>query len=62
MSKEAAFLVNNLVFVGAAAVVLVGTLLPLISEAITGQQLALGPPFFNRVLSPIGSLPTCFDS
>jgi cytochrome c-type biogenesis protein CcmF len=55
VSKEATFLVNNLVFVGAGAVVLIGTILPLISEAITGQQLALGPPFFNRVLSPIGA-------
>ncbi len=56
VSKEATFLVNNLVFVGAAAVVLVGTILPLISEAISGQQLAVGPPFFNRVLSPIGAV------
>ena len=56
VSKEAAFLLNNLVFVGAAAIVLWGTILPLISEAITGQQLAVGPPFFNRVLAPIGAL------
>jgi cytochrome c-type biogenesis protein CcmF len=55
VSKEAAFLANNLVFVGAAAVVLWGTVLPLISEAITGDQLAVGPPFFNRVLAPIGA-------
>ena len=56
VSKEATFLLNNLVFVGAAAIVLWGTILPLISEAITGQQLAVGPPFFNRVLAPIGAI------
>ena len=56
ISKEAAFLVNNLVFLGAAAVVLWGTLLPLATEALTGSQLAVGPPFFNRVLAPIGAV------
>ncbi len=56
VSKEAAFLFNNLVFLGACAVVLWGTVLPLASEAITGEQLAVGPPFFNRVLAPIGAL------
>jgi cytochrome c-type biogenesis protein CcmF len=56
VSKEATFLVNNLVFVGAAAIVLIGTILPLITEVISGQQLQLGPPFFNRVLSPIGAI------
>ena len=56
VSKEATFLVNNLVFVGAAAVVLWGTVLPLATEAISGTQLAVGPPFFNRVMAPIGAL------
>ncbi|HYZ93510.1 MAG TPA: heme lyase CcmF/NrfE family subunit, partial [Actinomycetota bacterium] len=56
MSKEALFLVNNLVFVGAAVVVLWGTVLPLATEALGGSQLAVGPPFFNRVMSPIGAI------
>jgi cytochrome c-type biogenesis protein CcmF len=56
VSKEAAFLLNNLVFVCAAAVVLWGTVLPLASEAVTGDQIAVGPPFFNRVFAPIGAL------
>jgi cytochrome c-type biogenesis protein CcmF len=56
VSKEATFLVNNLVFVGAAAIVLIGTILPLITELISGRQLQLGPPFFNRVLAPIGAV------
>ncbi|MGH2759998.1 MAG: heme lyase CcmF/NrfE family subunit [Actinomycetota bacterium] len=56
VSKEAVFLVNNLVFIGAAAVVLWGTLLPLATEAVSGSQLAVGPPFFNRVMAPIGAV------
>jgi cytochrome c-type biogenesis protein CcmF len=56
VSKEATFLFNNLVFIGACAVVLWGTVLPLASEAVTGTQITVGPPFFNRVLSPIGAL------
>jgi cytochrome c-type biogenesis protein CcmF len=44
------------VFISAAAVVLWGTVLPLASEAVTGEQIAVGPPFFNRVLAPIGAL------
>jgi cytochrome c-type biogenesis protein CcmF len=55
VSKESAFLVNNLLFVGAAVVVFWGTILPLVSEAITGDQRAVGPPFFNRVLAPLGA-------
>jgi cytochrome c-type biogenesis protein CcmF len=56
VSKEATFLFNNLVFIGACAVVLWGTVLPLASEAVTGTQMTVGPPFFNRVMSPIGAL------
>jgi cytochrome c-type biogenesis protein CcmF len=56
LSKEAAFLANNVVFVCAAAVVLWGTVLPLATEAVTGTQLAVGPPFFNRVMTPIGAI------
>jgi len=54
LSREAAFLFNNLVLLGAAFAVLWGTTFPLISEAFTGQPVAVGPPFFNRVNVPIG--------
>jgi cytochrome c-type biogenesis protein CcmF len=54
LSRESAFLFNNLVLVGATFAVMWGTLLPLISEGFTGQQIAVGPPFFNRVNLPIG--------
>jgi cytochrome c-type biogenesis protein CcmF len=56
VSKEATFLLNNLVFVCAAAVVLFGTVLPLATEAFGGEQQAVGPPFFNRVFAPIAAL------
>ncbi len=54
LSREAAFLFNNLILVGAAFAVMWGTMFPLISEAITGQQISVGPPFFERVNFPIG--------
>ncbi|MGD2121940.1 MAG: heme lyase CcmF/NrfE family subunit [Gemmatimonadota bacterium] len=54
LSREAAFLLNNLILLGAAFAVLWGTMFPLISEAFTGTQIAVGPPFFNSVNIPIG--------
>lgn len=54
LSREAAFLFNNLILVGAAFAVMWGTMFPLISEGITGQQISVGPPFFERVNFPIG--------
>ncbi|HET9949214.1 MAG TPA: heme lyase CcmF/NrfE family subunit [Longimicrobiales bacterium] len=54
LSRESAFLFNNLILLGAAFTVLWGTLLPLISEGVTGQQISVGPPFFQRVNFPIG--------
>ncbi len=54
LSREAAFLFNNLILLGAAFAVLWGTIFPLVSEAFTGEQIAVGPAFFNRVNVPIG--------
>ncbi|HET7274352.1 MAG TPA: cytochrome c-type biogenesis CcmF C-terminal domain-containing protein, partial [Longimicrobiaceae bacterium] len=54
ISREAAFLANNLLFVAAMFAVLWGTMFPLLSEGFTGQKIAVGPPFFNRVNIPIG--------
>jgi cytochrome c-type biogenesis protein CcmF len=54
LSRESAFLFNNLILLGATFAVMWGTLLPLISEGFTGQEIAVGPPFFNRVNLPIG--------
>ncbi len=54
LSRESAFLFNNLLLLGAAFSVMWGTMFPLISEGITGQQISVGPPFFNKVNLPIG--------
>ncbi len=53
-SREAAFLFNNLALVGIAFSVLWGTLFPILSEAIRGTKITVGPPFFNRVNVPLG--------
>ncbi|HEX8052422.1 MAG TPA: cytochrome c-type biogenesis CcmF C-terminal domain-containing protein [Thermoleophilaceae bacterium] len=53
LSREAFFLLNNLVLVVMCLVVFWGTFFPLISEAITGDRRSLGPPFFNRVTVPL---------
>jgi cytochrome c-type biogenesis protein CcmF len=53
-SRESAFLFNNLMFIGAAFTVMWGTMFPLISEGVTGQQISVGPPFFQKVNFPIG--------
>jgi cytochrome c-type biogenesis protein CcmF len=53
LSREAAFLGNNLVLVGLAFVVFWGTFFPLISEAVTGTKAAVGPPWFNRYTVPL---------
>jgi cytochrome c-type biogenesis protein CcmF len=56
VSREAAFLYNNLVLVGIAFSVLWGTLFPMITEAVRGEKITVGPPFFNAVNIPLGLL------
>src|SRR5690349_762041 len=56
VSREAAFLYNNLIFVGIAFSVLWGTLFPILSEAVRGTKITVGPPFFNQVNVPLGLL------
>jgi cytochrome c-type biogenesis protein CcmF len=56
LSREAAFLFNNLLLVGVAFSVLWGTLFPILSEAVRGSKITVGPPFFNRVNVPLGLL------
>ncbi|MCK6555235.1 heme lyase CcmF/NrfE family subunit [Candidatus Binatia bacterium] len=56
LSREAAFLLNNLVLVGIAFAVFWGTIFPVISEAVRGVKITVGPPFFNRVNAPLGLL------
>ena len=55
LSREGAFLANNLLFVLFAFVVLLGTVFPLLYEAVnSGAQVAVGAPYFNRLIVPIG--------
>ncbi|MEO8450829.1 MAG: heme lyase CcmF/NrfE family subunit [Gemmatimonadota bacterium] len=56
VSRESAFLFNNLLLVGIAFSVLWGTLFPILSEAVRGTKITVGPPFFNRVNVPLGIL------
>jgi cytochrome c-type biogenesis protein CcmF len=53
MSREAFFLLNNLVLVGLCVVIFWGTFFPLISEALTGDEASVGPPWFNRLTTPL---------
>src|SRR5258706_10524314 len=53
VSRESTFLFNNLLLVGAAFAVLWGTLFPILSEAVRGGKIPVGPPFFNAVMVPI---------
>jgi len=54
LSRESAFLFNNLILVGIAFAVFWGTMFPIISEAVRGVKITVGPPFFNKVNAPLG--------
>jgi cytochrome c-type biogenesis protein CcmF len=56
ISREAAFLYNNLLLVGIAFSVLWGTFFPILSEWVRGTKITVGPPFFNAVNVPLGLL------
>jgi len=53
LSREVGFLLNNLLFVGLALAVFIGTVFPTISEIVRGTQVALGASFFERVSAPL---------
>ena len=53
ISREGALLFNNLTMTTAAAAVLLGTLYPLLLDAIGGDKVSVGPPFFNAVFIPL---------
>ena len=54
LSREGAFLANNVLFAAFAFVILLGTLFPLIVEAINNDRVSVGVPYFNRMTMPIG--------
>ncbi|MEM1045174.1 MAG: heme lyase CcmF/NrfE family subunit [Pseudomonadota bacterium] len=53
VSREGALVLNNLFLTVACATVLVGTLYPLALEAVNGQKISVGPPFFNLTFGPL---------
>ncbi len=53
ISKESSFLYNNIIFVGLCFATFWGTVFPLVSEAIKGVKISVGPPFFNTVNTPL---------
>lgn len=53
LSRESVFLANNLVLVGLCFVIFWGTYFPLISEALTGHEASVGPPWFDRYTVPL---------
>jgi cytochrome c-type biogenesis protein CcmF len=54
VSRESSFLFNILVLLAACVAVFLGTLLPVITEFVDGDKVTVGPPFYNRVVVPIG--------
>jgi cytochrome c-type biogenesis protein CcmF len=54
VSRESAFLLNNLLFAAFALVVLTGTVFPLLVEALNKGQITVGAPYFERMTTPIG--------
>ena len=53
VSREGALVLNNLFLVTACATVFVGTLYPLALEALTGEKISVGAPFFNVTFGPL---------
>jgi cytochrome c-type biogenesis protein CcmF len=53
ISREGALVLNNLLLTTACATILVGTLYPLVLEALTGQRISVGAPFFNLTFAPL---------
>ena len=53
ISREGALLLNNLLLATACATVLLGTLYPLLLEAVGGPKISVGPPYFNATFVPL---------
>lgn len=55
VSREVMFLINNLLFVLFTFTVLIGTVFPLVVEAIRGKQMSVGRPYFDSMVVPVGA-------
>ncbi|MEJ7876574.1 MAG: cytochrome c-type biogenesis CcmF C-terminal domain-containing protein, partial [Solirubrobacterales bacterium] len=59
-SREAVFLVNNVLLIGVAFVVFYGTFFPLLAEAVTGERSTLAAPWFDQYVTPLAILIVLF--
>ena len=55
-NRTGSLIANNFVFAAFTLVVLLGTMFPLVSEAVTGDQVSVGAPYFNQMTTPLGLL------
>jgi cytochrome c-type biogenesis protein CcmF len=53
VSREAAIIGNNVLLLAASAIILLGTVFPLVVEAVSGQQISVGKPYFEQALAPV---------
>src|SRR4030088_2469488 len=53
VSREASFLINNLLFLGIVFAIFWGTIYPLVGEAVAYARVSYGPPYFNQVAGPL---------
>ncbi|THD59118.1 heme lyase CcmF/NrfE family subunit [Phenylobacterium sp.] len=53
ISRESALVLNNILLAAATMTVMLGTLYPLIREAMTGEAISVGPPYFNLTFAPL---------
>ena len=53
LSREALFLLNNLLFISVLVVSFWGVIFPLLSELFTGSKVTVGPPFYERATGPL---------
>jgi cytochrome c-type biogenesis protein CcmF len=53
LSREAAIIGNNVLLLSATAIILLGTVFPLVVEAVSGEQLSVGKPYFEDAVAPV---------
>jgi len=53
LSREASFLINNLLFLGIVFAIFWGTIYPLVAEAVANAKVSVGPPYFKQVAGPL---------
>jgi cytochrome c-type biogenesis protein CcmF len=53
VSREAAIIGNNVLLLAATAIILLGTVFPLVVEAVSGQQISVGKPYFEQAVAPV---------